>query len=563
MIPTEFKPKRRTDRDTIAYAEFTGLRNDVTPERFDATDLATANNVDIDKARRIRRRAGATLRSNLAAHSLWAAGDIALFMSGTTLHSLDAALTPQPLRTGLSGAPVSYARVGDAVFYSDGAQCGVVDGSAVRSWGLDAPALMTPVLVAGDLTPGTYGFMATYLRSDGQESGASEPQYIAVGANQSAYLNALASLDPDVTHKRIYMTTPDGEVFFHAATMPNTDTPFTPTTADVAATNEPLETDNLGPPPAGQLVAYYKGRMYVAAGSVLYPSEPFAYELFDLRNYIQLDAPITMLAPMEDKAGSGFFIGTTNSTGTLGGDSPDEFKYAPKAEYGAVKGALAYIDASLYLDGSMGARELPMWLSTQGVCVGLPSLEVNNLTRIRYTFPVSDQGAAMFDPATRRFVAVSETQPAIVVQTENMTLTTYTNYGFNSFARVGGKNVGARDDGLFELVGEDDNGRPISGTVALGVTDFGSTFLKTVDRLFVGYRARAEMVLGVKTEETHNNLYPLPASPALATQRAKVGRGLSARYWQFTLQNLDGTDFAIDTVDVKSAKLERRINGRA
>jgi hypothetical protein len=273
-----------------------------------------------------------------------------------------------------------------------------------------------------------------------------------------------------------------------------------------------------------------------------------------------------MLAPMEDKSGdaSGFFIGTTKSCGILFGTGPESFGYMPKTDYGAVQGALAYVDGALYLDGSLGARPLPMWLTTQGLCSGLPNLEINNLTRSRYTFPISPTGAAMFDSLANTFVAVSGTNPAIVMQIENQTLTTYTEFGYNSFARFAGKNLAASGAGLFELAGNDDNGLPISGTVTFGTTDFGSAFTKIIDRLYVGYRSQADMVLRIRTDDEDVNYYTLPISDqvGLATQRVKPGKGLTGRYWQFTLQNLDGTDFTIDTVDVKSAQLTRRVNGR-
>lgn len=567
-MPTEFKPKRRADRDAVTYAEFSGLRNDIAPERFDATDLAVANNVTLDKSRRIARRAGATRRVNMPAHSLWAAGDQALYVSADALYRLSAALVPTLLRNGMSGAPVSYARAGDSVYFNDGVVSGVIEAGAARSWGMAVPQVAANVAV-GDLTPGTYGFTATYLRADGQESGAPGAAFGTLAAGQSFTITVPASIDPDVVGKRIYLTTPDEEALYCAATLDNTGAAYTPSAADIAAMNEPLITQFMGPAPAGQLVAYYKGRMFVAVGDVLYPSEPFAYELFDLRNYIQLDGPITLLAPMEDQSGegSGFFIGTTKSCGVLAGSDPAEFKYTPKTEYGAVQGALAFVDGSLFLEGELGARSLPLWLTTEGICAGMPSLEVSNLTRSRYGFATGAAGAAYFDPDASMFVAVTGAAggTAIALQTENQTLTSFSNYGYNSFARVGGKNLAASAAGLFELVGEDDNGLPIPGTVTLGTTDFGSTFVKTVDRLYVGYRSKADITLRVTTDDEHDNSYTLPVSDQteLATQRVKVGKGLAGRYWQFTLQNLDGADFAFDTIDVKTAKLARRINGRA
>lgn len=566
-METDFKPKRRADRDVVAYAEFTGLRNDVATERFDATDLAVADNVTLDRSRRLARRAGATRCSGLPAHSLWSEGESAMFVSGTDLRRIDYTLAVTPVSSGLSGAPVSFARGGDTVYFSDGTTPRAIGAAGVRSWGLEVPPALFVVPTAGNLVPGRYGLAYTYLRSDGQESGASETVFADVPAGGGLQLTTIDALDPDVVAKRVFMTTPDGEVLLHVAYLSKGTNTYVPKAVEIFEANEPLTTQFMGPPPAGQLVAYYRGRMFVAQGRFLYPSEPFAYELFDQRNYIELDDDITMLAPLEDRSGdaSGFFVGTRKSSGIIAGSDPATFSYVAKSSFGVVQGALAYIDGALFDKGQYGARELPMWLSTEGLCLGTPGLDVTNLTRDRYTFATGGAGAALFDPTNQSFVAVSEGHSAIVMNTSTLTLTTFSNYGYNSFARVGPRLVGASGAGLFELVGDTDAGAPIHAQVSFGTTDFGSTFLKGLDRLYIGYRSSTGLVVKVVTEGTNWNLYEMPATSTneLATQRVKTGRGLAARYWQFSLANVDGADFAIDTVDVKSVQLGRRINGRA
>lgn len=562
----DFTPKRRADKDVVSYAEFTGLRNDIDSVRFDATDLYIATNVDIDKSRRIARRAGSTWRiANKPMHSLWAAGDIAMVASAGTLYALDAALNTTVLRNGLTSNPISYARVGDTVYFSNGTSTGVVEGGAARSWGLATPDVLA-LPTGGDLPPGRYGLAATYVRSDGQESGTEQSVLAVVAAGQSVHLTVPLSADPDVTSTRIYMTTPDGDVLYHAATLQNGATDFSPTAAIVAGLNEPLMTQFMGPPPAAQLVAYYRGRMYAAVGSVVYYSEPYAYELFDPRNYIALDATVTMLAPMEDKTGdaSGFFVGTTSSCGLITGADPATFEYMALTDYGAVQGALTYVDGALYQDGAAGARPLPMWMSTQGLCVGLPGLTVENLTRSRFGFLTGVTGAALFIPTVNRVVAVSAGHPAVAMQIENQTLTTYTNFVYNSFANFNGRMLAASGTGLSELVGDTDNGLPIEAEVSFGTTDFGSSYMKVIDRLFVGYRANKALVLGVSLDDNKSFWYSAPDSTdGLMSQRVKLGRGLMARYWRFALTNVDGADFSIDTVDVHSAQTGRRVNGRA
>jgi hypothetical protein len=567
MTTTDFRPKQRADKDVITFCEFTGVRNDTTPERFTNNDLVVANNVVLDNARSLARRAGSTMRYGGAAHSVWASEGDALFAVDAHLYRFDANLVPTLLTANLSGAPISYARAGDNVYFTNGVQTGVALASSVRSWGLEVPALLA-AKSHSDLAPGRYLVSATYVRSDGQESGAAGATPVTINPGDGVQLSCPPALEPDVVAVRFYMSTANEEVLYHLATADVRAATFSPMQANIDAMNEPLETQFLQAAPAGQLVAYFKGRMFVACGDVLYPSQPFAYELFDLRDYIQLDGPITMLAPFEGAGGSGFFIGTTKSTGVLLGESPEDFKYVPKADYGVVQGALAFVDGSLYTDGAFGACMLPVWLSRQGICLGTPSLDVTNITRDRYIFDTGAVGAAMYDPDTNQWIAHSGLNSAIVMNTETLTLTTFTEYGYNSFARAFGCNLAARADGLFELVGDDDNGLPINATVQLPTVDFGTSFVKVIERLYVGYRSLAEMVMRVRVDEApseFDNVYVLPVAsqPGLATQRLKVGKGLAGRYWTFTVNNLDGTGFTLDTIDVKMNRLERRVNGRA
>jgi hypothetical protein len=89
----------------------------------------------------------------------------------------------------------------------------------------------------------------------------------------------------------------------------------------------------------------------------------------------------------------------------LVGSDPKDFQYVPKADYGAILGALDFVDGALFSDDALGGRQLPVWLTTQGICVGLPDMAIRNLTRSKYAFPATGQGAALFMPGPNRFIA--------------------------------------------------------------------------------------------------------------------------------------------------------------
>lgn len=402
------------DPDVVTYEKFKGLRSDVTPERFDPEDLAVGLNIDIDKTGRISRRDGYTLALGGRAHSLWAdeLQEFCLFVAGTSLMRLSPTFTAQSLAALTSPERMSFARVSERIYFTNGIDTGVIERDArVRSWGLPVPPLPVPTLTVGQMPAGLYQFALTQLRDDGQESGAARAGTIEVPDGAGLDF-ALPPAAPEAVARVLYLSTPNGEVLYVAAQLDAQASSYR-YTGDTLELNLPLTTQFLQAAPAGQLIAYYRGRMYVAVGDVLYPSSAFGYELFDVREYVPLDGRITMLAPMTDREqaergmASGFFLGTDRSCGVLIGNAPGDFQYVPKADYGAIPGALAYVDGALFGDDSLGARPLPVWLTTQGLCVGMPDMAIRNLTRSHYTFAAAGLGAALFMPGPNRFIATA------------------------------------------------------------------------------------------------------------------------------------------------------------
>lgn len=410
---TQF-PER--DRDVVTYAQFNGLRNDIDPERFDAGDLVVADNVDIDKSGRLQRRAGYTQRRAGATHSMWAdeTETICMFVEGGALKQLATDLTATSLMTLLDGvSPVSYARVSDRVYFANGRDSGVFEGGAVRTWGMPVAPLPAAAVATGQLPAGGYQYAMTWLRSDGQESGCGLAGKITLGAGGGISFTVPVAPQSDIVGAVLYVSPANSDVLLEATQVAPGSTLLWQT--DPHTLSYPLDKQFYGPPPAGHLIAHYRGHMFVAVGDTIYVSKQYGYELFHLRRYLQLDGRITLLAPLTEKernlAGgdaSGFFVGTDRSMGVMAGTDPDTFQYVPKVDYGAVLGTMCYVDGSLIREGNAGARKLPMWLSAKGVCVGLPDLLINNLTRARFDLTAGGQGAAVFLPNPNRFIATSD-----------------------------------------------------------------------------------------------------------------------------------------------------------
>ena len=157
---------------------------------------------------------------------------------------------------------------------------------------------------------------------------------------------------------------------------------------------------------------------------------------------------------------------------------------------------------------------------------------------------------------------------AWVMNTESRGLTRYTNYPFNSFAKIGGKYYGAHAGGIARLGGRDDMGEPIKAKLRLGMFDFGDRHLKSFSDVFVGMAAGGQMLLKAifvdeQTGEKNMAIYKVLPRPAAASRetRAKLGRGMKAVDWDFVLENVDGADFDLQSIQFYPTQLSRRTRG--
>ena len=146
-------------------------------------------------------------------------------------------------------------------------------------------------------------------------------------------------------------------------------------------------------PPLGSHLAHFAGRMWIASGSVLYYSEPFAYGKYDLaRCFIWFGTDITLVKPVKD----GLFVSDSNRTFFLAGTNPKEFDQRTVLD----TPAHAYSAAFGYIDGAdlglPGAGPCAVWSCDEGLCVGTQSGELRVITKDRLIYPTGSRGATVF-----------------------------------------------------------------------------------------------------------------------------------------------------------------------
>jgi hypothetical protein len=374
----------------VVFNGFRGINN-VLPEDAlftkDGTYLRTALNVDIDNAFKIRRRKGYGSLLPGQTHSLWSDGSTCLFREGTALKRLfDDFATTATLRNDIGGnLPMAYVSLDGRVYYSDSVVTGVIEGGVSRSWGLIPPPAPVVESYVGSLRAGRYLVSLTYVRNDGQESGTDAPTVITLTETGGIQVYLTASGDPGVSSIRLYTSACDGDQLFLAGTFPN-QSGWQVYSGETELGPE-LKTLFFDQAPAGHMLEYFNGRIYVADGQYVFPSKPYAYELFDLEDYLPFDGPISLLGAVED----GLFIADGRRTYFV----KDPKVRVPVLPYGAITGTMTKIDLRLFGDGGMEGTGL-MWISRKGIVLGTRGGSVRNLSESVYVFEAGSFGAGLF-----------------------------------------------------------------------------------------------------------------------------------------------------------------------
>ncbi len=142
----------------------------------------------------------------------------------------------------------------------------------------------------------------------------------------------------------------------------------------------------------------------------------------------------------------------------------------------------------------------------------------------------------------------------------------YTNYDFNSFFKLGTKQYGLNDSGIYEIGAEKDYlGEPlkeafINAQIDFPVSNFGEQQMKVCSDAFIYMRADGDMeVLTVNDEQEQREGYIVyfDDRTGMHRRRVKIPKGLRGNAWQFKLKNIDGCDFDINAFEVLLKTIQR------
>ncbi|HUW60431.1 MAG TPA: hypothetical protein VMZ06_05450 [Candidatus Bathyarchaeia archaeon] len=339
--------------------------------------VRVANNITIQNNGDWQRRPGFEDFLTLdGAHSLWqsAAQTRVLVAAGDTLYDVDLeGGAAAPLFVGLPfEEPVEYTDCGPDIYFTAGGVLRSIDPDGnVRRPGIMALLGERPTLTptVGGMAAGRYGVAYAVLNERGEESPLSSVEFITLTGG--GILVSGIQTAPGVTEMNVYVTTPDGDRLYRYAKLPIA---ASCSIVDNLAADDSRAAERLDcqPMPGGEIVRYFNGRLYVAAGKWLYISRALDYGVSStIEGWMTFRRSITVMEPVA----GGIFLGLRERTLFLRGNGPSDFQLIDAAgNHGAVPHTGVEVAADYFNPDMVPDRATPVacWLSEVGLAIGRP-----------------------------------------------------------------------------------------------------------------------------------------------------------------------------------------------
>lgn len=373
--------------NNVPIGPFAGMNNRLPADqllvregRSEVHLVRSAVNTDFTNSGTLSRREGSERQiTGLDCHSFWVSNEVGFFVDSDKLYRITQVagnLTKTEIATVTPGLQFSYADTGTDVFASNGAQFFRISRvGAVVPAGLPLPS-RAPKLTAqggGSLPAGTYRVVISH--STDEESGTSYPVSVEVPVNSVIVVEDIEQIDGQTT--TLYMTPPNGDTFYKVSEPTGTSLVISTLVADGPRPSALL----MAPMPAGSIVRYLNGQLFVASGQFLYYSEPYYLTVHNPgKNYIWFTEPVTMVEPCQN----GLYV-SADQTYWIAGDIT-KAELNPVLPYKAITGTSSAVP---------NANSV-WWMSERGTVLGTQNGEVQNLQEKNVAVDPAIVGASLY-----------------------------------------------------------------------------------------------------------------------------------------------------------------------
>lgn len=385
----------------VRFERFAGINNRQPLDRLrtredEARPVRDAVNVDLSASSTLQARWGYTKKlSGDSVRCLHGVSDGALFADGAKLYRYDG---DEKVEVGSLASPTAHVAYTDTplgTVWSDGYRLHIYKGtSRLLSPAAPNPEPVASVVAGGSLVGGNYGVFCTTIRSDGQQSAPTYPQYLTVPTNGAIVVSAAGHTE----RIAVFVTACDGEVFYRAGTIEVGQ-------ASIAiplhhADGQPVSYEYITDMPAGEILGLHKGRLLSAVGQYLYFSMTWAMGLYrPATDFIPFPDPVRLVAPVE----GGVYVATAKETYWLAGPDISKADMVRVKKFGAVQGTLTYDEMT------------PMWFTDDGPVAGSQDGQLQVLQDDAVAFPEATHGASIHREVNglKQLISAISTNPAV------------------------------------------------------------------------------------------------------------------------------------------------------
>lgn len=367
------------------------------------TALREAVNVSLSSQGHPVRRPGQTKRVDGVAHSLFPMGEWLLAVVDGELRAYrqapDGSLTLDAVLATPGPRFCTYATDDFDVYWSNGVVNGRIDEMlGVHPFWVGTPDPVTLAAAStGGLAAGRYEVSVTAVDASGRESGASGPVQRLLAAGQGLDVT-LPAMPEGGTRWRVYVTPPDGEVFYQCADLPANAGGYV---IGVHTPGAKLETLWLDVIPPAQMLRHGHSRIYAVAGNnVLMWSEPYRLGLMHPDNHVVIGTECTLLEPLGDGDTAGCWVADHKRTYWMGGPDPENWSQIARYPHAGVPGTSIAVPASRL--GLETTDLAAYWMAANGTpCIGLPGGQLLPQRESALALPVDGErgasGLMLFD----------------------------------------------------------------------------------------------------------------------------------------------------------------------
>lgn len=371
----------------LTFSAFTGINNVVNPIRLQGNDLITATNVDIGLTGEVRRRGGFTVEDDTCHKNIHDGDGFMLATTGNELVAIHPNGDRFTIHTSIGPERLWYCNLPDGrTTFTNGLIHGITDGFTGKDRSVPTPAgLGAPDDAFGSLFAGTYRYALTHIRPDGAESPAigSEPFTITNGGLRLDGLPVLLG------HKlNVYLTHKDGKLPYLAGSTLNGTFEWGGKDSDLVLDCRTLDAR---PVPVGTITAFWRGRVLIADGNVLWACRAHTPHLHDHKDFKQFSKPITMIQPVDD----GIYVGTQEDLVWLGGDTWEGLGFRSTRRGPVVPGSGVQAPGSeVKMGDGTGGGTAMVCIAGGEIVAGFSGGQTSSLTGNRYKTTVAEVVAA-------------------------------------------------------------------------------------------------------------------------------------------------------------------------